>query len=149
MTGAPASLAGQVVTDTGRPLPASAVNPRIVAVSTVVDQRRDGVMSGDPNGLVGADGRFTLSGLTGPVMLKVFGLPPGEAAGLVQSARPDQTGRFRFPSVRPGDYLIAALDYVESWRVGDPEFLEELRRGATKLILREGANDAVALTLLK
>jgi hypothetical protein len=72
-----------------------------------------------------------------------------EAAGTSRSARPDQSGNFRFESVRPGDYLAVALDYVQQWQVNDPEFLEELREKAARVTLEEGQSPRLALRLKK
>jgi hypothetical protein len=58
-----------------------------------------------------------------------------EAAGTLRSARPDQAGKYRFDSVRPGDYLIAAIEQMQSWQVNDPEFLTPLRERATKVTI--------------
>jgi hypothetical protein len=70
-----------------------------------------------------------------------------EAAGASRVARPDQAGLFRFDTVRPGDYLAVALEYVQQWQVFDPEFLEELRDDATKVAVAEGADRQVDLRL--
>ncbi len=72
-----------------------------------------------------------------------------EAAGTSRSARPDQSGRFKLESVRPGDYLAVALDYVQQWQVNDPEFLEDLRIKATKITLEEGQSPQLALMIKK
>lgn len=72
-----------------------------------------------------------------------------EDSGAARGTRPDQSGTFRFQSVRPGECLAIALDYVESWQWNDPEFLESLRDRATKLTLGEGVLEAVTLTLKK
>jgi hypothetical protein len=62
-----------------------------------------------------------------------------EAAGSLRSARPDQSGKYRFDSVRPGDYLIVAVDQMEPWQVNDPEFLTALRDRATKVTIGDEA----------
>ena len=61
-----------------------------------------------------------------------------EAAGSLRSARPDQAGKYRFETVRPGDYLIAAVEQMEPWQVNDPEFLTALRDRATKVTIGDG-----------
>lgn len=58
-----------------------------------------------------------------------------EATGLLRNSRPDQTGRYRFDTVRPGDYLIVAIDHMEPWQVNDPEFLAAVRNRATKVTI--------------
>jgi hypothetical protein len=72
-----------------------------------------------------------------------------EAAGTARIARPDQSGHFKLESIRPGDYLAAALDYVQQWQVNDPEFLEELREQATRVSLEEGQSAQLALKIRK
>jgi hypothetical protein len=67
--------------------------------------------------------------------------------GVLRLTRPDQTGLFRFENVRPGDYLAVALEVVESWQAGDPEFLEELRSRATSVTVREGQPLQLSLTV--
>jgi hypothetical protein len=68
-----------------------------------------------------------------------------EAAGSLRSARPDQAGGYRFDNVRPGDYLIAALEQMEPWQVNDPEFLATLRDRATRVTV----GDEPAIAVLK
>jgi hypothetical protein len=70
-----------------------------------------------------------------------------EAAGTLRSTRPDQAGSFRFDRVRPGEYLIAALDYVQRWQVVDPEFLDEQRRRAVKVTVGESDGEPVNLVV--
>ncbi len=70
-----------------------------------------------------------------------------ETLGITRSARPDQSGAFRFDSVRPGTYLLVALEYVQQWQVNDPEFLEEQRRRAVKVTVGNTAGEPVELKL--
>ncbi len=62
-----------------------------------------------------------------------------EAAGALRSTRPDQAGKYRFDTVRPGDYLIVAVEQMEPWQVNDPEFLAALRDRATKVTIGDEA----------
>jgi len=71
------------------------------------------------------------------------------AADTLRSARPDQSGNFRLETVRPGQYLAIALDYVQTWQLNDPEFLEELRDRATKLTVAEESIGELNLTVKK
>jgi hypothetical protein len=59
--------------------------------------------------------------------------------------RPDQYGSFRITRLRPGEYLAIALDYVQNWQASDPEFLEGLRRRATKIQVVDGENEPLKL----
>jgi hypothetical protein len=60
-----------------------------------------------------------------------------EASGALRSARPDRTGGFTFDNVRPGDYLIVAVDRMETWQLNDPEFLAPLREKAKRISVAE------------
>ena len=62
-----------------------------------------------------------------------------EGSGALRSARPDQSGRYRFDTVRPGEYLVIAIAQMEPWQVNDPEFLEPLRARATKVSIADAA----------
>jgi hypothetical protein len=70
-----------------------------------------------------------------------------EGSRLVRSTRPDQNGEFSIKGLPPGDYLIAAVDYVQDGQWNDPEFLEGLRRGAERVALADAETKRVDLTL--
>lgn len=70
-----------------------------------------------------------------------------ESAGSARSARPDQSGMYHFESVRPGEYLLVALDTVQQWQVYAPEFLEQLRERAAAVTLSQDDAATVNLTL--
>ena len=200
----PGHITGHVASDTGEVPPSSFGRVNVVAESLMVDARASAA-AGD-RGAVGADGRFTIRNVTGPVLLRVYGLAPGwavrsimagerdytlapldigggrtvenvritvtksfpdvtgrivndkgepvegtvllfpaepsawlEPAAAERAARPDQSGTFRFPTVRPGAYLAIALDYVGERQAADPEFLAGLRKRATAVTVTEGA----------
>jgi hypothetical protein len=61
-----------------------------------------------------------------------------DGVGAIRSARPDQSGQYRFAAVRPGDYYLVAVEAVPSWQINDPEFLATLTGHAVRLTLREG-----------
>jgi len=65
----------------------------------------------------------------------------------IQVGRPDANGQFRIRGLPPGDYLIAALDDVESGEWYDPAFLDGVRRGATRVSLGEGDVKTIELKL--
>ena len=56
-----------------------------------------------------------------------------EAANSVRTTRSDRSGQFRIDNVRPGDYLVAAVDHIVLSAVYDPEGLTALRERAMKL----------------
>ncbi len=57
---------------------------------------------------------------------------------VVRTARVDQTGVFTLKAVRPGEYLAVAVPAVVNNQWNDPEYLETLREGATRVSLKEG-----------
>lgn len=63
----------------------------------------------------------------------------------IRTARPDQSGLFRFESLRPGDYLAVALPSAARWQVADPDFLDDLRARATSVTVRLGEPEQVSL----
>jgi hypothetical protein len=65
----------------------------------------------------------------------------------VQSAQLDQDGRFHIERLRPGDYLVIAVDELEPGEEFDPELLEQYRRLATRVTLRDGETRTLNLTL--
>lgn len=73
-----------------------------------------------------------------------------EESRLTRSTRPGTNGMFEFHDVIPGDYLVAALEYVRTEEWADPAFLENLRAGATRVRVDEGTTPGpLALTMKK
>ena len=66
----------------------------------------------------------------------------------VQTARPDQQGRYEIKGLPPGDYLAVAVSYVEDGSWNDPEYLGSLRRYAQMLTLTEGQSYSAALKVV-
>ena len=66
----------------------------------------------------------------------------------VRAARPDHTGAFRVPGMPPGNYLLAAVEYVERGQWLDPQYLESLRSRAQKVRLDAGTKTDVQLSIL-
>ena len=66
----------------------------------------------------------------------------------IRAVRPDQQGRYEIKGLPPGDYLAAALNYVEDGIWNDPEYLESIRRYAQKLTLTEGGSQSPTLKLV-
>jgi hypothetical protein len=56
----------------------------------------------------------------------------------IRSARVDQSGLFTLKGIRPGDYLIVAVNTVRNNQWNDPEYLESLREQASRISLAEG-----------
>jgi hypothetical protein len=61
-----------------------------------------------------------------------------DGTGAVRTARPDQSGVYRFSAVRPGAYFIVALEYLPPGQVNDPEFLAKLQGDAERIRAQEG-----------
>ena len=60
-----------------------------------------------------------------------------EAANSVRTTRSDRSGQFRIDNVRPGEYLVAAVDHVVLASIYDPEGLTALRERAVKLTVAD------------
>lgn len=65
----------------------------------------------------------------------------------VRSARPDQQGRFAIHALPPDEYLVVALEYVETGQELDPEHLERWKPLGTRVTLRAGESKALTLTI--
>ena len=72
VTNAGGILNGQVVTDDGQPLPQMPSKLRVSAETLGADARPMFFVSGDDNGMVDAQGDFSLRGVVGPAMVRVF-----------------------------------------------------------------------------
>ena len=66
----------------------------------------------------------------------------------IRAARPDQLGHVQVRGLPPGEYLAAAIGYVEDGMWNDPEYLESIRRFAQKVTLGDGESRTIALTLV-
>jgi len=62
-------------------------------------------------------------------------------------ARPDQQAHFDVRHLPPGEYLVAAVDWVEDGTEEDPELLELLRPSAVRVQLGEGEHRTITLPL--
>jgi hypothetical protein len=70
------------------------------------------------------------------------------ATRYIQTARPDQDGRFKITAAPPGDYLAAAFEYIEPGQSGDPDFLKQIRDRATAFSLGDGEVKTISLKLI-
>ncbi len=73
----------------------------------------------------------------------------GPHSRFIESARPDQQGRFTIRALPPGRYLAIAVGYLEPGEERDPDVLEAWRQGATPFTLSEGETHALDLRLSK
>ena len=73
---------------------------------------------------------------------------PAQIAGrYVQTARPDQDGRFRVRRLPPGRYVITALEALEEGRQWDPEYQPKLRDAGKRFSIKEGESIVLDLKL--
>lgn len=70
-----------------------------------------------------------------------------EDSRMVRNVRSDKAGTFKLRALPPGDYLAIALEYVLDGDWNDPQFLESLREGASRVTLREGEGGTLALQI--
>lgn len=66
----------------------------------------------------------------------------------VQATRPDQAGRYQIRGLPPGEYLAAAIDYVEEGMWNDPEYLASIRNLGQRFTLGEADTHALMLRLV-
>ncbi len=71
----------------------------------------------------------------------------GPHSRFIESARPDQQGRFTIRGLPPGEYLAIAVGYLQPGEERDPDMLEAWRKGATRVTLSEGETHALDLRL--
>jgi hypothetical protein len=67
---------------------------------------------------------------------------------LIQAVRPDKDGFYSVRGLPPGEYLLQAVDDVDQGEWYDPELLQTLRAGATRVLLQEGDTKSVDLKLV-
>jgi hypothetical protein len=65
----------------------------------------------------------------------------------VRTIRPDTNGRFTLKNLPPEDYLIIAVQNLESGQGSDPDFLTRAREEAKPFSLTEGETKAVDIKL--
>jgi hypothetical protein len=80
----------------------------------------------------------------------VFADDPGKwgpQSRFIESARPDQQGRFTIKGLPPGRYVAIAVGYLQPGEEKDPDMLEGWRERATRFTLSEGETLTLALKL--
>jgi Carboxypeptidase regulatory-like domain len=87
-----------------------------------------------------------LPGVT--VTLWMPGLQPYGAVDQARSINTDATGHFRFGSLRPGEYRIAAWEKIEPGMGNIPEFHARFDDSATTVKLSEGSHETVEPVLV-
>jgi hypothetical protein len=71
----------------------------------------------------------------------------GPHSRFIESARPDQQGRFTIRSLPPGRYVAIAVGYLEPGEERDPDVLEKWRPHGTLFTLLEGEAHGLDLRL--
>ena len=69
----------------------------------------------------------------------------GVGSRFVAAVRADQKGQWQVRGLPAGEYLAAALEYVEENIWNDPAFLESLRQQAQRFVLADGETQSVSL----
>src|SRR5262245_5974118 len=80
----------------------------------------------------------------------VFADDPGKwgpRSRFIESARPDQQGKFTIRGLPPGKYMAIAVGYLEPGEERDPDLLQEWRQHGTRFVLSEGETHALDLKL--
>ena len=73
----------------------------------------------------------------------------GYRTRFVRSVRPDQHGRFTLRGLPPDEYIVVALEYVETGQEKDPEQLARWSAAGSKVTLGEGEAKAVTLKIIQ
>jgi hypothetical protein len=71
----------------------------------------------------------------------------GPHSRFIESARPDQQGRFTIHGLPPGKYVAIAVGYLEPGEERDPDLLQQWRPRGTSFTLSEGETHALDLKL--
>ena len=80
----------------------------------------------------------------------VFADDPGKwmpHSRFIESARPDQQGRFTIRGLPPGKYVAIAVGYLEPGEEHDPDLLQEWRQHGTRFVLSDAETHTVDLKL--
>ena len=71
----------------------------------------------------------------------------GGTPRFIESARPDQQGRFTIRGLPPGTYVAIAVGYLEPGEERNPDLLEGWRQRGTLFTLSDGETHALDLKL--
>jgi hypothetical protein len=72
----------------------------------------------------------------------------GDMSGGMRTATPDQNGKFRFGSLRPEEYYVAAWGELEPGLAESPEFLARFNDIASLVKLEESGSATVEVKLI-
>jgi Carboxypeptidase regulatory-like domain len=99
-------------------------------------------------GIVQGDGNEPIGDYT-VVAFAADGAKRGYLTRFVRSARPNQDATFTIRALPADDYLVIALEYLESGQEFDPEQLRVWEPLATKVTLVEGGTQTLSLKLAR
>jgi hypothetical protein len=60
----------------------------------------------------------------------------------------DAAGKYRFPGIVPGDYLLFAWEDIETGAWQDPDFLRPVESRGRPVEIRAGENPADSITVI-
>jgi hypothetical protein len=73
----------------------------------------------------------------------------GFQSRFIQSARPNQEGRFSIKGLPADDYVVLALDYLEQGEESDPDQLDQWKTGGTRVTLGDTETKSLTLKLAR
>lgn len=66
----------------------------------------------------------------------------------IKTARPNQEGKYTIAGLPSGDYLSVAVQVLQAGQASDPDFLETIRPGATRVSVEQAQTRTLNLSLL-
>ena len=70
------------------------------------------------------------------------------APEFIRSFRTDESGNFRFASLAPGEYRIAAWEQVDGGLVSNPDFRKQFESSAVTVKLQENSRENVEVKVI-
>jgi len=86
---------------------------------------------------------------TGATVTLVPGGPRRMSSMFFKTANTDQSGRFSFKDVAPGEYKVYAWDQIDAGAAQDPDFVKPFDNNAKEVKLEEGARENLDLKLIQ
>jgi hypothetical protein len=81
------------------------------------------------------------------VVLPSDPVSPAATSRWIHTSTPNAVGHFEIGRIRPGRYVVAAVEWMENGSQFAPEVQQELRRGARPFIVNEGQSVSLDLEL--
>jgi hypothetical protein len=102
--------------------------------------------AGDVSGSVHNDKGEAMPGIQVTLWAKT--IDPGNTSGIKQ-ANTDQNGGFKFTSLAPGDYFVAAWEELDTGLAQSPDFLKNFTGDGSAIKLAEGGHESVDAKLVE